>query len=575
MTVLAGTFPIPMNIDFIIAPHEICHSCANPSGPKFYLTNLRGPSAIHRNNSFPNESARELAVSHVTEIESELTQIDEEIVRLQRSLSTLQQRRDTLDRYRTQEQSLFAPIRKLPEDLLQHLFLTCQRTLEEDGYISVSKQSTFVRTITQVCAYWRFVAYHFPLLWTKLRISDCSFYTPVKKATTMAHFIEACVENLSSNAPLSIEFDGAVAGNCPSLLEHCIQAMARCSHRWENIVIENSRLMETLMDYIPTDTSFNSLRTLDLAEMNRSVSFFSAPNLTHFTVGKLRSPALRISLQNAPSLTNLSLHGTFHPLTTLVNFPWTQITHFICRINEDISLILQNMPNLISLELNGHIKITESATLPHLQSLKINSHMEHKNALEVWTAPCLQTLHLEQHFDFATTMLFVGRSRCPLLELTYTHHIPVVEGWKSEELWRVRNLSIRQPRCVVEDLRLLTRNGRHCYSGPIPFDPVLPQLEVLNLHYWDYSANVPIELISMLTSRLPPVGQEGIACLPAQQEFGREMRYLKSVNVLLSWELNNEDAGTLRNFLYSPVIQQPGVEVVIRHGYEGGIFPLE
>ncbi|KAF8990535.1 hypothetical protein BDQ17DRAFT_1207959, partial [Cyathus striatus] len=94
-----------------------------------------------------------------------IRQLDAEIARLQHVVASLQQRRNVLERFKNQEKSLFAPIRKLPDDLLQNLFLVCQQHLGRDGFIDVFDRNSFVRTITQICAYWRFIAYSCPQIW--------------------------------------------------------------------------------------------------------------------------------------------------------------------------------------------------------------------------------------------------------------------------------------------------------------------------------------------------------------------------------------------------------------------------
>ncbi|KAF9003666.1 hypothetical protein BDQ17DRAFT_1409051, partial [Cyathus striatus] len=120
--------------EFIVAPRDICQSCHSLSGPKFFLSALRGPSDMHRNNVIPTGFEREVAESNISYSASEISRLDREIARLQHSLEALQQRRDALRQFELQERSLFAPIRKLSEDVLRQIFLESQ--LHSD-YISV------------------------------------------------------------------------------------------------------------------------------------------------------------------------------------------------------------------------------------------------------------------------------------------------------------------------------------------------------------------------------------------------------------------------------------------------------
>ncbi|KAF8978150.1 hypothetical protein BDQ17DRAFT_1106192 [Cyathus striatus] len=50
-----GALRDPLKEEFIVAPHETCQSCSNSSGPKFFLTALKGPSNGHRDNIIPKD----------------------------------------------------------------------------------------------------------------------------------------------------------------------------------------------------------------------------------------------------------------------------------------------------------------------------------------------------------------------------------------------------------------------------------------------------------------------------------------------------------------------------------------
>ncbi|KAF8984807.1 hypothetical protein BDQ17DRAFT_1436870 [Cyathus striatus] len=101
---------------------EICQSCRNLSGRKFVLSDLRGPSDIHRNNIIPTGADRVLVESDISYAQSEISLLDKEINRLQQSLDILKNRRDALKQFEIQERGLFSPIRKLPAELLRQIF---------------------------------------------------------------------------------------------------------------------------------------------------------------------------------------------------------------------------------------------------------------------------------------------------------------------------------------------------------------------------------------------------------------------------------------------------------------------
>ncbi|KAF8994161.1 hypothetical protein BDQ17DRAFT_1224825, partial [Cyathus striatus] len=109
--------------------------------------------------------------NEISHAESEILQLDAEIDRLEQVVSSLKQRRNELQNFKIQKQSLFAPIRKLPEDVLEYLFLACQWHLEPDGYIQACNRDTFVGTVTQICVQWHSVALSCRKLWSRI-----SFY---------------------------------------------------------------------------------------------------------------------------------------------------------------------------------------------------------------------------------------------------------------------------------------------------------------------------------------------------------------------------------------------------------------
>ncbi|KAF8993566.1 hypothetical protein BDQ17DRAFT_1412927, partial [Cyathus striatus] len=133
--------------DFIIAPHEICQTCSSPSGPKFCLTS-HGDSPIEdmRDNVIPTCNERESRMSTITQVESEIASLEAEISRIQRSLAALQKRRDELQIFTSQQRSILAPIRKLPSNLLEQIFLLWQQAGDTYGLTDVYNRESVLGT---------------------------------------------------------------------------------------------------------------------------------------------------------------------------------------------------------------------------------------------------------------------------------------------------------------------------------------------------------------------------------------------------------------------------------------------
>ncbi|KAF9003568.1 hypothetical protein BDQ17DRAFT_1242026, partial [Cyathus striatus] len=111
-----------------------------------------------RSNRVPTTFERTTLLSTIDKVDSDVSRLDEQI-------AILQQRRKKLFNFVTRQQSLLAPVRKLPDELLRVIFLLCRQSSEDEGSINVCRPDRFGRTITQICSYWRVIANSSPLLW--------------------------------------------------------------------------------------------------------------------------------------------------------------------------------------------------------------------------------------------------------------------------------------------------------------------------------------------------------------------------------------------------------------------------
>ncbi|KAK7461320.1 hypothetical protein VKT23_008499 [Stygiomarasmius scandens] len=100
---------------------------------------------------------------------------DDKISRLEQILNILQLQRDRLQDYARQQESLLAPIRKLPVEILTQIFSLCHL---DSGYgleirQGVQKGETVkspILALSHVCSHWRTVSISRPLLWSSISI---------------------------------------------------------------------------------------------------------------------------------------------------------------------------------------------------------------------------------------------------------------------------------------------------------------------------------------------------------------------------------------------------------------------
>ncbi|KAF8995228.1 hypothetical protein BDQ17DRAFT_1285244 [Cyathus striatus] len=542
-----------------IAPHEICDSCGSNSGPKFFLADLKGPSVFHRHNIIPYGSQRTSTLSDIDHAGSQILQLDKEIDRLTKVIKSLKNRSNALKVFNIQQKSLFAPIRRLPEEVLQHIFLVGRDVSEHDGFITVSYAKGFVQTVTQVCAYWRSVAFSFPRLWSRI---DLGYQRQKKLSAGYEPFFERFI-TLSCEVPLYLKIYGS-----PKFLgDRFIKAVANSVHRWKEVKVDNyKKTIQAISAQNSSDVVYSRLTSLWISDSTGDVSLRSTPVLTHLIVENEEDPRefmtkFTISLNSAPSLFHLSIKGLYHPQTTFIEFPWSQITHFKCDDCEfgqdELSAILKSMTNLISFTLYGMTGISRCIVVPQLHILNLEDHYKWRDeismdVLNVISAPNLKELHcLDLEFSSPAILQFLKRSYS-LENLTLTK-AQLGEGWKSVQLPNLKKLCLDRPKLIAKDLRCLTRDAD---------SNILPALETLYLESIPFGAKTAVvNIIPMVKSRLRPI-QQPTTSTPIDESIS----YLKSVTLKFERDLENWEKRTLNEFIYSKTVRQSGVVINITYG---------
>ncbi|KAJ4464217.1 hypothetical protein C8J55DRAFT_404192, partial [Lentinula edodes] len=116
-----------------------------------------------RSNTIPETFAEQLILEHrVEQMSSEIRKYDDAIARLQKQ-------RAQLAKAMTCQKSLLSPIRKLPSDVLIHIFhLVSEDSILFNESPNEKASRTFIGAIfslTWVCSVWRNLALSQPSLW--------------------------------------------------------------------------------------------------------------------------------------------------------------------------------------------------------------------------------------------------------------------------------------------------------------------------------------------------------------------------------------------------------------------------
>ncbi|KAK7468289.1 hypothetical protein VKT23_002803 [Stygiomarasmius scandens] len=340
-----------------------------------------------------------------------LAEYDSEILALNTALSALRRKREAIQSSLTQYRSLLAPIRRLPPEILSHIF--CQ--LGPDFLMQFSSFSSLpALAVSAVCTSWRHLALSTPKLWAHLDVdlvdlslrlddddqTDDSNYPFIKNARRMRTNLRLYLER-SCQAPLHLTllvanlFTVDVKYNVSPM-----KALAEHAHRWHAVEIfwDYTRNEELGFDLPVPDNPFSTITHL--------------PNLKTFQFchdGDVHHTAYDTFtlLAHTPWLSDFSAIGLLpSPSLTL---PWHQITNLtLGRVpcSEALQLV-QFCQNVISLCLNyleDDQGVISSVTVPKLKSLTIGcdfgeSRVVLQDLFSCLTLPLLSSLCLKYHVD--------------------------------------------------------------------------------------------------------------------------------------------------------------------------------
>ncbi|KAJ7160048.1 hypothetical protein C8R46DRAFT_1106833 [Mycena filopes] len=229
-----------------------------------------------------------------------LKHLDDEIAQLRKAIDKLAEERTSLVAYIEGHEALVSPVRRLPLDVIQEIFLACAPS-HRNCVMSASEAPVL---LTRVCSSWRAIAFSTPRLWARIHIVEPQRFqggdldSIEAKAAQRFEVLQAWLGR-SGNCPLSIsliaapedtEFMPAVAS--PSPTKPFLQALVPFARRWQHVELTLSPIgLESISRITASDVplleSFKLQhdyqfppRRVDLANFG----ILQGPNLVSFCV---------------------------------------------------------------------------------------------------------------------------------------------------------------------------------------------------------------------------------------------------------------------------------------------------
>ncbi|KAF7376700.1 hypothetical protein MSAN_00087000 [Mycena sanguinolenta] len=247
---------------------------------------------------------------------SRLAHIDSRIADLQETIDKLTEERTALGTYVDAHKALLSPVRRIPLDILQEIFVACLPT-HQNCAMTASEPPIL---LGRVCSAWRTLSFLNPRLWTRLHIAepqipaDTSLHAIREQKYTQRVEVTTSWLKRSGKYPLSISVFGSANhfAVSPEFSGQILRALIPFASQWRNITIGG--VTTTVLEALASVTA-------------EDVPVLQAVNLYSIYESQQQTNTQwdAFGLLNAPSLSCFSFLGACRDLLT---FPlqWARIT---------------------------------------------------------------------------------------------------------------------------------------------------------------------------------------------------------------------------------------------------------
>lgn len=273
-----------------------CHHCGNP------ITTPDGPgtqeisASLLRSNYIPSQDEKAGLSLSIENAATEAAYINTEIQRLQDLVKNLKAQQVRTQHYILAAQSLFAPVRRLPMELLGKIF--SETRIQSRIEISSQGEGDKIWHLGQVCSFWRSALLSHRQLWSHISITRAT----LPDQDIILQRLSSCLER---SDPLSLTLEMEFAYYHQDFFYDAIAMLTPHSHRWRSIVLQLDRDLTVAPDFMLLE---------NLVNLNTFV--MNGGTLDHENVK---------AFSFAPRLTEVGLFNNQGSIATL-NVPWHQLT---------------------------------------------------------------------------------------------------------------------------------------------------------------------------------------------------------------------------------------------------------
>jgi len=297
-------------------------------------------------NTVPDDNDIHRVRGVCAEYSQDLDRMNAQIERLQASIDAITLKRDALQSRLSSLQSITSPLRMLPPEVLQTVFINC---LEPFPIISAREAPLL---LTQICNKWRSIAIDTPALWTSVHIALVGAKDPFESYDSTCDAIREGLQTFllrSDPLPLTVSLcsdysPGPYNEDITDEVNRTLEILLPHHKRWKYLNLQFPLQCMTL---------FERLKGEDLPNLETAIVYCSGG-------GSLPQPTTMTSspfFENAPRLQRLSIGARDHTIMSKLigSVRWTRLTHLIISLNywelsqrpiEDIGNLLNVCVNL-------------------------------------------------------------------------------------------------------------------------------------------------------------------------------------------------------------------------------------